>query len=97
MTPPKTVEERAKEFLNTHRTVNFNALVKLITEACADAYHRGLYDGFEKEVSKARQETLEEAAKVAENTPFHYLRSQSFEGLRLSIADAIRSLGKVKP
>ena len=59
-------------------------------EGIAQSYSQGFRDVRRE----ARQAALEEAAKIAENTPIDIFRSQTHEGLRLSIADRIRRLGE---
>jgi hypothetical protein len=64
-------------FMLTDRS--YKIFCRLIMHALRSAYEMG------------REEENEECAKITEITPVAILRSQSHEGLRLSIADAIRS------
>jgi predicted metal-dependent phosphotriesterase family hydrolase len=99
-----TLSERAEKIIEKGQEISdeggssrrmFNWLVSELQAAVDDQIKIGqafIRASGESLITTARNEALEKAAQAAENTPINTLRSQSHEGLRLSISDAIRAL-----
>lgn len=86
------IEEAEREARKIGEGIGMSTAITVQTGQDVNFLTEGKLLGF-KAGFKAAQE---KAAKIAENEPINILRSQSHEGLRLSISERIRAMGPSK-